>query len=457
MIRRGVRGSPAGILRDGQFDAADFVPDILRVQSSPPGPLPRAVLGATLALFACSIAWAVFGQLDIVAVAPGRLVPQSSLKIVQPAEAGIVKEILVEEGALVRAGQVLMRMDPTLSAAELGALGRELAQKELALRRIDAQLAGGALEPRPQDPPDLFQQAHAQMQANRRALESALAQERATGERARQELATARAVLSKLEQTLPHFRAQDAAYRQLVREGFAGRLMAEDKARERIEKEQDLDAQRHAVERERANVAVSGQRLAQIRSDSVRQLRTERAAVVERLEKLRPELAKQGHRHALLELRAPQRGRVKDLATRTAGTVVQPGTILMTLVPASDALQAEVWLSNEDVGFVRPGLPARLKLAAFQFQKYGMLDATVEQVAADAAAPQGTVDGAQPAVRAYRTLIGLQQQWLVADGVNHRLASGMQVAAEIKLGERTVLEYLLSPVRQAFHEAGRER
>ncbi|HYD78114.1 HlyD family type I secretion periplasmic adaptor subunit [Ramlibacter sp.] len=459
MTRSGESGSPAGALpRDRRSEAADFAPDILRVQASPPGPLPRAVLGTTLALLACALAWAVFGKLDIVAVAPGRLVPQSALKIVQPAEAGIVKEILVVEGELVRAGQVLMRMDPTLSAAELDALRRELAQKELALRRIDAQLAEGALEPRAQDPRDLFEQAHAQMQANRLALESALAQERATAERARQELATARALLSKLEQTLPHYREQDAAYRNLVREGFAGRLMAEDKARERIEKEQDLDAQRHAVERERANVAVSERRLAQIRSDYVRQLRSERAALVERLEKLRPELAKQGHRHALLELRAPQQGRIKDLATRTAGTVVQPGTILMTLVPASDVLQAEVWLSNEDVGFVRSGLPARLKLAAFQFQKYGMLDATVEQVAADAAAPQETPgEGAQPALRAYRTLLGLQQQWLVADGVSHRLASGMQVAAEIKLGERTVLEYLLSPVRQAFHEAGRER
>lgn len=460
MVKRGgVRSQrPAGHLPHDRSGAADFAPDILRVQASPPAPLPRAVLGAGVALLAGSLAWAFFGKLDIVAVAPGRLVPQSSLKIVQPAEAGIVKQILVAEGELVSAGQLLMRMDSTLSSAELDSLRRELAQKALALRRIDAQIADGTLEPQPQDPPDLFQQAHAQLQANRLALDSALAQERATWERSRQELAAAQALKSKLEQTLPHYREQDQAYRNLVREGFAGRLMGEDKTRERIEKEQDLDAQSHAVERERANLAVSERRLAQIRSDYLRQLRTERAALVERLEKLRPELAKQDHRHALLELRAPQQGRIKDLATQTAGTVVQPGTILMTLVPVSDALHAEVWLSNEDVGFVRPGLPARLKFSTFQFQKYGMLDATVEQVAADAAAPRETQGGgAQPALLAYRTIVALDQQLLVADGVNHRLASGMQVAAEIKLGERTVLEYLLSPVRKAFHEAGRER
>ena len=139
--------------------------------------------------------------------------------------------------------------------------------------------------------------------------------------------------------------------------------------------------------------------------------------------------------------------------------MVQPGTILMTLVPAAESLTAEVWLSNADVGFVRGGQPAKLKFAAFQFQKYGMLDAAVEQVAADAASPeQGSQSAAaQVAPLAYRTALRPAAQVLLSDGVPYRLAAGMQVTAEIKLGERTVLEYLLSPIRKAFHEAGRER
>ncbi|MDO8252736.1 MAG: HlyD family type I secretion periplasmic adaptor subunit [Rhodoferax sp.] len=441
------------------IDPADFAPDILRVQASPPQPLPRAVLGTALTLLAAAIVWAALGRLDIVAVAQGKLVPRSSLKIVQPAEAGIVKEILVGEGQLVRGGQLLMRMDATLSGADLGSLQVELAQKAMALRRIDAQLQEKPLRMDAGEPPELFEQARAQLESNRLALETAVAQERATWERSRQEMAAAEVTKSKLEQTLPHYREQDEAYRKLVREGFAGRLMGDDKSRERIEKEQDNQAQAFAVAREKANMALSERKIAQLRSDYVRQLRVERADVVQRLEKLRPELAKQDHRHALLELRAPQDGRVKDLATHTAGAVVQPGTILMTLVPASEALDAEVWLSNEDVGFVRASQPVRLKFAAFQFQKYGMLDAEVEQVAADAATPEqdGREGRAQGASLAYRTTVTLKQQGLVADGVNYKLAPGMQVSAEIKLGERTVLEYLLSPVRKAFHEAGRER
>ena len=171
------------------------------------------------------------------------------------------------------------------------------------------------------------------------------------------------------------------------------------------------------------------------------------------------------HWHQLLELRAPQAGIVKDLATHTAGTVVSPGTILMTLVPEGDNLVAEVWVSNHDVGFVRPGLEAKLKLAAFQFQKYSLMEGRVAHVNADsteAPSPNTRSDALTGRDRpmgplAFRTLIELGHQELVADGRRYALQPGMQVAGEIHLGTRTVLEYLLSPVQKAFHEAGRER
>jgi hemolysin D len=437
----------------------DFAPDILRIQSTPPRPMPRAVLGAASALFAVALLWAAFGRLDIVATAQGKLVPQSSLKIVQPAEAGIVKEILVQEGDQVKAGQVLMRMDPTLAVADLAALRTEFQQKSLALRRIDAELEGKPLPRLADDPAQLYRETLAQYLADRQALDAAIAEERATWERSRQEMAAAQATKDKLAQTLPHYQAQSDAFEKLVREGFAGRLMADDKARERIEKEKDLQTQEFVLAREKANMALSERKIAQIQTDAVRRLRTERADLSERLEKLRQELAKQDHRNTLLELRAPQDGRVKDLATHTVGTVAQPGTILMTLVPMDESLTAEVWLSNEDAGLVRPGQPVKLKLAAYQFQKYGMLDGKVEQVAADATdKSDGNTDvPKQQAPLAYRTSVVLDKQRLVANGVPYRLAPGMQVAAEVNLGSRTVLEYLLSPVQKTMQEAGRER
>jgi hemolysin D len=446
--------------RGGRWtDPAEFSPDLLRIQASPPQPLPRRVLGVTLALFASALAWTALGRLDIVAVAQGKLVPQTYLKIVQPAEAGVVKEILVSEGQTVKAGQTLLRMDTTLAAADSEELRAEFRQKSLALRRIDAELSERPFGSLPDDPPRLFREVEAQYLANRRALDAAIAEERAAWERSGQELAAARETREKLEKVLPHYREQDEAYGKLLKNGYAGRLAANDKTRERIEKEQDLKTQQFVMAREQANMTRSERRIVQLKSDYQKQLRAERAEVSERLDKLRQELAKQDHRQALLELKAPQAALVKDLATHTIGTVAQPGAILMTLVPASESLRAEVWLSNEDMGFVRAGQPVKLKFAAFEFQKYGMLEGQVEQVAADAADRQeeSSETGKKPVPLVYRTLVSLHDQQLTADSVSYRLAPGMQVTAEIRLGERTVLEYLLSPVSKAFHEAARER
>jgi hemolysin D len=446
-------------------DPAEFQPALLQVQTRPPAPLGRGVLYVVLGLVAAMLAWAALAKLDIVATAEGKLVPAGYLKIVQPAEQGLVKEIFVSEGEGVREGQLLMRMDTALLAADGRALSAEYHNKRLALRRIDAQLAERPLKRDADDPPALFAQVEAQYAAYVAAHQNALAQEHSVLERARHDLAAAREVHAKLTAVLPHYREQEKAFAKLTQDGFAGRLMHTDKQRERIEKEQDLKSQEHAIAAAQATIAQSEKRLAQIGADYRRGLQAERAEAAPQAERLREELAKQQHRHGLLELRAPHGGTVKDLATHTPGTVVAPGTILMTIVPVGEKLRAEVWVSNDDIGWVHTAQQARIKLASFQFQKYGMLEGSVAQVSADSTeAPNpntrsGSLAGRDRPVGAlaFRTLIDLEQQQLESDGQRYSLAPGMQVVAEIHLGERSVLEYLLSPVRKAFHEAGRER
>jgi hemolysin D len=446
-------------------DAGDFAPGILRVQEQPPSPLGRKVLWTVLALFGATLAWALVGRLDVVAIAEGKLVPASYLKIVQPAEQGIVKEILVQEGEPVKAGQVLIRMDAALAQADVRAIETEYHTRRLAIRRIDAQLEQKKFQRSQDDPEALFLQVQAQQAANVLAYENALAQERSVLEKVRHDLAAAEQTRAKLAQVLPHYMEQERAFEKLSKDGFAGRILATDKARERIEKEQDLRTQEFTIRSSTALIAQSERRLAQIAADYRRQLQTERVEVASQLERARQELAKVAHRHGLLELKAPADGVVKDLATHTAGTVAAPGTILMTLVPRDERMVAEVWVGNHDVGFVRSGQPAKVKLAPFQFQKYGMIEGRVKQVSADATeAPSANTRSDALTGRdrpmgplAYRALVELDAQALEVEGQRYRVSPGMQVAAEIHLGTRTVMEYLLSPVRRAFHEAGRER
>ena len=237
--------------------------------------------------------------------------------------------------------------------------------------------------------------------------------------------------------------------------------MGSDKRRERIEKEQELATQGHLIASAQASIDQSQKKLKQIEADYVRQLHAERNEAQAQIDKLAKEQEKQQHRRELLELKAPQDGVIKDLATHTSGTVVQPGTVLASLVPREEKLKAEVWVSNEDIGFVRPGQPVKLKFAAYTFQKYGMGQGTVEHVSADAqseeeARDKGQQGAGQRSLR-YKALVTLDASALETDGVKYPLSVGMQSTAEILLGDRTVAQYLLSPVKKAWHEAGRER
>ncbi len=174
-----------------------------------------------------------------------------------------------------------------------------------------------------------------------------------------------------------------------------------------------------------------------------------------------------------MELKAPQDGIIKDLATTTVGAVVQPGSVVMTLVPKDEQLYADVNIKNEDVGFIQIGQQVQIKLATYPFQRYGMLTGKLIHLSADATeankgnAPNsntntstGTTDNSNSAtsVATYKARIQLSQQTLTdAQGNKLLIAPGMQVVAEINQGKRSVLAYLLSPVQKAVSEAGRER
>jgi HlyD family secretion protein len=373
----------------------------------------------------------------------------------------VITEILVAEGAQVKAGQVLARMDARASDADSRQLQNELKLKRLQLRRIDAELGGVPWRRLADDPPELAAQVEAQLNAHRQAHLGALEIERSMLAKAEQDLSSAGEVEAKLQKTIPLFQQQEAAYDQLVKDGFAGKLMHLEKQRDRIEKEQDLRAQQFNIDSLKATISQVNKRIAQITSSYQQQLQNERVDAEGQLHKLRQDWDKQARRQALLELKAPQDGTVKDLATHTLGSVVAPGTVVMTLVPAGDAMLAEVWVAHLDAGQVQAGQTARLKLTAYPFQQYGTMDGRVKQISPDASEPgeQKSARGAgiqdQPA-SGFRALVEFPDPFLQAQGKRYRLSPGMQVNAEIKLGTRTVLQYLLAPVQKTLHEAGRE-
>ncbi len=345
-------------------------------------------------------------------------------------------------------------------------MASELATQRLQARRIEAELTGRPMSARAGDDPLRYAQLQDQYAAHRRAYHDSLEQEKALLAKAEHERTSAAAVLSKLEQTLPVYRKTAQAYDRLEREGFMGGLASADRQREALEKAKDLDAQQASVAALNATIGAQRQRLSQIQSNYQSELQKELAEVRARIAQLEPELDKSNYKAGMMELRAPQDGVIKDLATTTVGAVVQPGGVVLTLVPLGEALFADVNIKNEDVGFVRAGQTAQIKLAAYPFQRHGMLTGKVVRVSADAsdaprsgnAAGAAADDGAANAGATYKARVRLDRQSLAdPQGDELRLAPGMQVVAEINQGKRTVLEYLLSPVQKAVSEAARER
>jgi HlyD family secretion protein len=443
-------------------DALDFAPSLLAIQESPPAKLPRVVLYAVGVLFAILLAWATLGKLDIIASAEGRLVPQTYVKIVQPADAGIVQEILVKEGQTVHAGQVLIRMDTQLAKADQQTIDTELALRSLQLRRIDAELTGRPLLRQAGDADDLFRPVEAQYRDRRQSYQDALGQAQEGLRKTQRDYDAGKEMLAKLREVTPILKAQSDSFTDMGKEGYAPQVTVRDKQREYLEKARDQRAQEETVASLAAAMAQAGKQLNQITSKYRSDLQNERVDAEGQLRKLQQDQLKQEHKTALLELKASQAGIVKDLATHTIGTVVSPGTVVLSLVPENEPLVAEVMVKNDDVGFVYAKQQVKVKLSAYPFEKYGMLDGEVVHVGPDASegdsqAAKDPSKDKQPPQLTYKALIALKAQTLDAQGQNFKLVPGMQVVAEINQGRRTVMEYLLSPVQKTLHDSGRER
>ena len=441
-------------------EALDFAPGLLSIQESPPARLPRTVMYTVAALFAILLLWAIFGKLDIIASAEGRLVPQTYVKIVQPADAGIVQEILVREGEAVKVGQVLMRMDAKVAEADEKTIANDMSMKELQLRRIDAELAGAPLSRRPRDPGDLFRQVESQYRDHRLSYMDSLGQTREALQKAQGEYASAREVLTKLKEITPILKQQADAYAGMGRDGYAPQLTVRDKQREYLEKAQDLRAQEATVVSLEAAVNQAQKQIDQTTSKYHSDLQNERVDAEGQYRTLQQDWIKQEHKTRLLELKAPQAGIVKDLVTHTIGTVVSPGTVLLSIVPENEPLVAEIMVKNDDVGFVYLHQKVKVKLTPYPFEEYGMLDGEVTRIEADSDTDNQSSqpkDKQQAQPSAYKAIISIDSQFLEAGGRKLKLVPGMQVVAEINQGRRSVLKYMLAPVSKTLDESGHER
>ena len=234
-------------------DEAAFLPAALSLQETPAHPAPRRVAWAVCALFVIALVWATFGQIDIVAVAPGRIVVSERTKTLQPLEAGIVKRVLVKDGDTVTAGQVLVELDATNASADGASVLEQLAAMNSEARRTESLLAALNTNRAPAFLPlplgegwgeGQRQRATSQLQAEWSDISARLAKLAAEQSHRQAEIVTVRELIKKLEATLPIAKQREADFKNLSEQGFMSSHAGQDRTRERIEQESDLATQR---------------------------------------------------------------------------------------------------------------------------------------------------------------------------------------------------------------------
>lgn len=434
-------------------DEVAFLPAALSLQETPAHPAPRRAAIAVCALFVIALVWALLGQIDIVAVAPGRIVVSDNTKSLQPLEAGVVRRVLIRDGDVVRAGQLLVELDATNAAADGASVQEQLSAAVSEERRTTAlaraiELNRSPVLPGPARPSESRDKV--QLQAEWADIGARLAKLGAEAAHRQAEVATVRELINKLEATLPIAKQREADFRSLTEQGFMSSHAGQDRTRERIEMESDLATHRARLGEALAAVQEANQVRAAYLAEAQRSLSERHAQAASKREQLTQERSKTEQRARLAQLTAPVDGTVQQVAIHTEGGVVTPAQVLMVIVPKDAQVSAEVIVDNKDIGFVNAGQTAQIKLETFPFTRYGTVPATVKSVVADA-----VNDEKKGAI--FPATLTLGRAAIDVDGKQISLSPGMNITAEIKTGKRRVIEYLLSPVQKSVGESLKER
>jgi hemolysin D len=452
-----------------------FLPAALEIVETPPSPIGRAITYTIVALFCFALAWAAFGTVDIVASATGKIVPSGRTKVVQPFEIGVVRAIHVQDGQHVKAGDVLIELDPTSSNADRDHLESDLMASQLEVARLKAAVAQVAnptavFEPPAGASPALVATARQMLQnqvEEQRAKVGALDQQRAQKEA---EEGSYTATIAKLNATIPLLQHRVDIRKYLSDREYGSKLTYLETLTDLVQQQKELAVQEsHRREMEAALQGIDQTR-AQLDSEYVRTRLGELATAEQKAAGLQQDVIKATERSRLQVLSAPVDGIVQQLAVHTIGAVVTPAQSLLELVPLDSHVEIVANISNHDVGFVHEGQAAEIKVDTFNFTKYGLIHGTVVSVSADAVplqkSPAESVGGrptgdtsSEPVGQSliFPARIALDRATMDIDGREVPLSPGLAVTVEIKTGQRTVLNYLISPLLRFKEESLHER
>jgi hemolysin D len=455
------------LMQSGDRPERDFLPAALEILEKPPSPAGLWILWSILLTFAATAVWAICGHVDIVAVAHGKIIPAGSIKAVQPAQLGIVRNLYVAEGQRVTAGELLIELDPTVNDADRERLAGQIDAASGERERL-RYFAGAIEQDRLSDPRDESVMAVSigmnsdALPGDKEGLQGRIlvdqwAEYLAVRMLAGKELAAndaeqgaGNAGLEKLRSILPLVTERAAALKKMVERDLVPRLQWNEVEQQRIETKQEIEVLKN---RQQQLVANAGKIQQDLEVQLARMRKTVHTRIAEldaELSGLEQELVKAKTLSRRQQLTSPVTGTVHQVAVHTIGGVVKPAEPLMWIVPDDTELEVEAWINNRDIGFVRTDDPVEVKVETFPFTKYGTLPGHLAGISHDAVS-----DEARGLV--YKARILLEESTIGVNGRQVRLEPGMAVTAEVRTGDRRLVEFLMSPLLRYRDEFARER
>ncbi|WIO73538.1 HlyD family type I secretion periplasmic adaptor subunit [Porticoccaceae bacterium LTM1] len=438
----------------------EFFPAALEIQEAPPSPTSRIVSWCLITLFAIAVIWTCIGEVDVVAIAEGRIIPSGQIKQIQPLEKGVVKSLYVEEGQIVKKGQPLIELDQTLTNADQERLAKELSFVEAGINRQKAYTK--MLESPQQDinyakfitkaselnvtesqQLALLWQEWQSFQSKRDALRAEMQERIAERQASRERIA-------QLEATIPLVTKRAEAIKSLLKKDLAAEATWLELEEQRIQQAHALSAEKAMQLQMNAGIRRVEKQLEALQAEVATQVLTALSEQQRQKQSLQQELSKAKDLNSRQILYAPISGKVQQLAVHTIGGVVTPAQPLMFIVPTDAQLEVEAWLENKDIGFVEIGQSAEIKINTFPFTKYGVIEGNVKDMTQDAVADE------EMKFR-YKMKASMNQSTIQVDNRQVGLIPGMKVSVEIKTGKRRLIEFILSPLIKYKSESGRER
>ncbi|MBX9805155.1 MAG: HlyD family type I secretion periplasmic adaptor subunit [Alphaproteobacteria bacterium] len=400
------------------------------------------------------LVWANMAELHEVTKGTGKIISSSHLQTINNLEGGIVKEILVRDDQVVAQGQVLVRLDTTISQAkytqDLENYLRFLATTERLRAQISGQVAFIPSQELQTNAPGLVMQEQERFRSNREKKANDIKIAEKDYQIKKQELAETKSKLTDSQQQYKLVSEQIRLTKPLAEKKIYSKVDFIKLQRDQVEQGAQLKLMKVTSKRQTVAMNQAKDRLDQVRiryhTEDLQELRD----VEGRLAEARGAQTTDRDRVVRSEIRSPITGTIRDIKVRTVGAVIQPGEAILDIVPLNDTLLVEAQIPPSDIGFLHEGMPATIKVTAFDFSTWGGLEAIISEISADT-----ITDKREQSY--YRVYLRTNSNVLSKNGKYQTILPGMQVEADILTGKKTIMEYFMKPFTRALQNAMTER